>query len=354
MTRVALVGCGDYEMEHVRKAIMRGLSFFGGAESIFRGKRTILLKPNLLVGEVPEKAITTHPVIVEGVSEILLEKGFRLGYGDSSGFGSVESVAKKTGLYSVGERKGLSCVNFSERSEVSFPAGRQNKSFIISRGILQYDAVLSLPKWKTHGFTRVTGAVKNQFGCIPGILKREYHFKMPDVIHFSRMLVDLNLLVRPRFFIMDAIVAMDGNGPRSGKPQLMGVLGFSEDPVALDATFSRLIALDPRYVPTCVEGERGNLGTWQEESIELVGDDFSHFTYPNFDVRREPVDVYQKNGSFRSLLINHFISRPVIEVSKCKRCGVCWEVCPAHPKALEWSDHALPPQHLYRLCIRCY
>lgn len=98
---------------------------------------------------------------------------------------------------------------------------------------------------KTHEFQRVTGAVKNQFGCIPGKLKGEFHVKVPGPYEFAKMLVDLNLYINPRLYIMDGIFAMEGNGPRGGSPRKMDVLLFSRDPIALDATVCRLMNLDP-------------------------------------------------------------------------------------------------------------
>ena len=83
------------------------------------------------------------------------------------------------------------------------------------------------------------------------------------------MLVDLNLCVKPRLYLMDGIVAMEGNGPGSGDPVAMKVLLLSEDPVALDSVFCSLIHLDPRLVPTNDQGEKMGLGVWQPERISL-------------------------------------------------------------------------------------
>ena len=55
---------------------------------------------------------------------------------------------------------------------------------------------------------------------------------------------------------MDGIIAMEGNGPTSGDPVPMNVLLFSRDPVALDAVFCHLVALDPELVPTNVMGKK--------------------------------------------------------------------------------------------------
>ena len=93
--------------------------------------------------------------------------------------------------------------------------------------------VLSLPKLKTHAFLKLTGAVKNQFGCIPGMLKMEYHGKLQEPERFAKMLVDLNMYLKPRLFIMDGIIAIEGNGPMSGTPKKMSVLLFPQTPLRL-------------------------------------------------------------------------------------------------------------------------
>jgi uncharacterized protein (DUF362 family) len=140
--------------------------------------------------------------------------------------------------------------------------------------------MVNLPKLKTHPLVRFTGAVKNQFGCIPGLLKSQYHVKLPDPYDFANMLVDLNTLVKPRLCVMDGIMAMEGNGPKSGRPQKMSVLLFSSDPIAIDATACRIIDLDPDVVPTSRPGEKSGLGAYHSENIEIVGEDSVHKTQP--------------------------------------------------------------------------
>ena len=146
------------------------------------------------------------------------------------------------------------------------------KKLIIANGVLDCDGLISLPKLKTHGLMRFTGAVKNQFGCIPGFLKGQYHVKLPDPYDFATMLVDINTLIKPRLYIMDGITAMEGNGPRSGKPKQLNVLLLSTDPIALDATACKIINLNPEFVPTSKLGEKAGLGTYHTENIEIVGE----------------------------------------------------------------------------------
>src|SRR5699024_4117975 len=122
---------------------------------------------------------------------------------------------------------------------------------------------------KTHALERVTGAVKNMYGCVCGLQKAKGHTLYPNAESFARMLIDLNQLLKPRLYLMDGIVAMEGNGPTSGDPVKMGVMLLSADPIALDAVFCRLVDLDPQMVPTNVHGMQYGLGTWKTEEIEV-------------------------------------------------------------------------------------
>ena len=142
----------------------------------------------------------------------------------------------------------------------------------VADGVLAADGLIGLSKLKAHGLTRLTGAVKNQFGCIPGILKGQFHARIADPYTFATMLVDLNTLVRPRLYVMDAVMAMEGNGPRSGRPKPLNALLFSRDPIALDAIACKMIDLDPEFVPTSKPGELAGLGTYRYENIKVVGD----------------------------------------------------------------------------------
>jgi uncharacterized protein (DUF362 family) len=125
----------------------------------------------------------------------------------------------------------------------------------------------------------VKGAIKNQFGCVPGILKGEFHLKLPDADDFAKMLVDLNTLVNPRLYVMDGIYAMEGNGPRGGTSRKMNIILLSSDPVALDATVCRLIKVNPECVPTVKYGMQAGMGTFLKDEIELLGDDFDGFVF---------------------------------------------------------------------------
>jgi Uncharacterized conserved protein len=353
MSQVALVRCESYQYETVKEAVKLGLSFIGGIGYFVHPGEKILLKPNLLTGELPEKCVTTHPAVFKAIGELLLKEGAIVSYGDSPGFGSPGGAARKAGIAGAAQELGIAMADFRDGEEVYFAEGIQNKKFVIAKGALASDGIVSLPKLKTHALTQMTGSIKNQFGCIPGILKGEYHVKLPDLNNFAQMLTDLNNYLRPRLFIMDGIIAMEGNGPRNGRPRPMNVLLFSADPVALDATVCRMIGLQPETIPTLVLGSKSGLGTYRAEDIELLGDDPGSFMVHDFDVKKESAG---RNKKMPGWLTNLMVAKPVINREKCYQCGVCTEVCPVNPKALGWNDieHKTHPVYNYDRCIRCY
>jgi uncharacterized protein (DUF362 family)/NAD-dependent dihydropyrimidine dehydrogenase PreA subunit len=354
-SKVVLVRCENYMAENVQAAIGKGLDLLGGVHQFAAKGEKIVLKPNILSGESPDKNISPHPEVFRAIAKAFKETGAHLSFGDSPGFGSAEANAKRGGFMQAAEEEGVTWADFTNARELPFPDGRVLKKFSIAEGVCQSDGLVSISKLKTHALTRITGAIKNQFGCIPGPRKAEFHSVMPTAALFAQMLVELNRLIKPRLFIMDGIIAMEGNGPRNGTPKPMNVLLFSTDPVALDAAVSRLIDLDPQLVETLVYGEEFGLGTYM--AIEFAGDPLDSFISRDFIVNRSP----QKTTTDTSFLATSFMRRftaprPTINAELCTKCGRCVKVCPAQPIALSWKDgnKTIPPVYDYAKCIRCY
>ncbi len=355
MSQVAVVSCSSYDYEKVQSAVERGVALLGGAKQFVRPGEKILLKLNWLSADPPEKCVTTHPAVFRAVAQIMQREGAALSYGDSPGFQSPESAAKKTGAAEVAELLNIPLADFKTGREVHFADGMQNKKFTIAAAAADSDGVISLPKMKTHGFQRVTGSVKNQFGCIPGALKSEFHVKLPDAYTFAKMLIDLNACIHPRLYIMDGIMAMEGNGPRSGTPRSMNVLLFSTDPIALDATMCRLMNLDPALVLTNRAGLEMGAGTYLEKDISLLGDPIEPLIVRDFNVNRSAEKEAGKKN--RPNFVKSAITpRPYIIEERCVRCGLCVNMCPVTPKAVNWhdGDKRKPPSYEYERCIRCY
>jgi uncharacterized protein (DUF362 family)/Pyruvate/2-oxoacid:ferredoxin oxidoreductase delta subunit len=361
---VAVIPCKGYEQKMVYDAIEKGIALLGGWDSFVKSDEKLLIKPNLLNRADPEKAVTTHPAVFEAVIQNLIDKGFnQLSYGDSPGHpGSAEKTAEVCGLKEIADRLKIPLADFTRSRTVDFVRGRTSRKFEICQGVLDSDGIISICKMKTHQLERITGGVKNMFGCVYGMNKGASHAKYPDAESFAQMLIDLNHLLKARIHIMDGIVAMEGNGPSSGTPVKMNVILISNDPVAMDATFCRLVDLDPSTIPTVFYGAIFGLGRWKENDIEILGvDHLKDYCNPHFDVSREK----SSRGKWAYLdKLKVLARKPVILKNKCIRCGACVAACPLEEKAVFFPKGEMEavqtagkkeaPVYDYKKCIRCF
>lgn len=359
-SKVVLLPCKAYEEEELKRQLKRGLELLGGLSSIVKKNETILLKPNLLKKSETEKAVITHPAVMGAFALLLKEEGYRkIKVGDSCGTSTARKVMELCGMDQILSEQGVQAVDFDRGVRVDFPQGRQAKEFVMAAEVEESDALINICKMKTHQLERITGAVKNLYGCIYGFHKAKGHTKYPDAHSFARMLVDLNFHVKPRLHIMDGIMAMEGNGPGSGDPVPMNVILMSQDPVALDSVFSHLIYLKPQLVPTNDQGEKMGLGYWHPERICLLLPDgeismeeaVRRFGNPKFVVDRSP----QKSDwwVWMAKFFHIFQKKPYILEDKCIGCGICVDSCPVEGKALKFIGKKAPVYN-YRKCIRCF
>lgn len=355
---VAIVKCESYDPQKVTAAVRTGFELLGGAGRFVRSGEKIVLKPNVLAPVGPEKCATTHPEVFRAVAEMLLgQEDIRLSYGDSPGVPLAPSAVamKRAGYAGIAAQLRIPQADFDHGKLVAFPEGTCSKQLFLANAVLDNDGLVSLPKFKTHGLVRFTGAVKNQYGCVPGMVKGEYHARFPDPTDFSALCADICARVAPRLYVMDAIVAMEGNGPQSGTPRTLGLLLFSTDPVALDTVCCKLIDLDPQFVPTNAAGLKAGLGTMDTKRIRILGTQLETACDTQFDVVRRPPSRLPSNPFIR-VIRNVTTRRPVIHPKKCTRCGMCIKVCPVDPKAVRWrrENRRKPPVYSYDRCIRCF
>jgi uncharacterized protein (DUF362 family)/NAD-dependent dihydropyrimidine dehydrogenase PreA subunit len=349
--RVAVMKCESYAQ--VQSALSHGLDLLGGLSEFCEPNQRILLKPNLLLGDKPEKGTATHPEFFKAVSKILKSGGAKLSYGDSPGVGSPEMAVRTSGLGDVADSLGMTLADFIHTHEVVNPDGNLIKQFWLAEGLSGMDGIINLPKIKTHGLMRLTGAVKNLFGCLPGVQKATFHARLKDEFLFAEMLVDLAELISPRLHIMDGVLGMEGNGPRNGRMRPIGLVMLSTNPHALDHCVARIMNLDPSLVSTLqVAQERG---LYQPEDIEILGEALAPFVIEDYDVNRSKASTTGQQKFYMDLFRDWVTPKPVIDPQACTMCGRCVSVCPASPKAVRFlNGRQQAPQYEYKHCIRCY
>jgi uncharacterized protein (DUF362 family)/NAD-dependent dihydropyrimidine dehydrogenase PreA subunit len=348
--RVVLQAAPGYARPQVEAAIERLLAPLGGMAAFVRPGQKVLLKPNMLAGKEPEKAVTTHPEIVRAVIRLAQQAGGIVAVGDSPGIGSPRQVAARCGILPVIEETGAAFAPFAESVKIR-PRGGTFHELEIARDLLDADVVINLPKLKTHQMMGLTAGVKNLFGAVVGIRKPRLHLQAgTDKAFFALMLLELAEQIRPALTLVDAITAMEGEGPGSGDPVHVGALLAGASPLAVDTVATALVGLAPEAVWTqrlALQTERPGC---RLEQVEIVGDCLEELRVRGF----RPAKVTDVNFGLppllKSVLKNSLTARPVPDLQLCKRCGICIEACP--PQAMEIRGDKL--QIDYQRCIRCF
>jgi len=260
VSRVAILNVESYS-DRLEQLLMDGLSLF---KLEVKGKK-VLLKPNL-VEFLAGKEVTTHPVLVGAAAECFLRLGAkRVVVADGSGHQrDTEGLLVDTGLQEQLRQRRVEFVDLN-RDDLTKTKLRSSYTGLghlwLPNTVLDSDFVVSMPKVKTHHWAGVTLSLKNMFGIVPGM---KYGWPK-NLLHWrgiSESVVDICATVPIDFVIADGIVAMEGNGPLHGSSRELGVLVLADDPVAADATASRIMTLSPGRFPHLWEARfLGNICT---------------------------------------------------------------------------------------------
>ncbi len=354
MSTVALVKCDDYDEENVLSTVRRSVDLLGGMKTFVGNGQRVLLKVNLLRGDRPERAVTTHPAVVRAVTLLVQEAGGEVVIGDSPGGPNsvmlLRRAYKHSGYEQVAKETGASLNEDLSSALIPCRGGQLIKELDILNAVESADVVIPLPKLKTHVLTGFTGATKILFGVIPGLTKAAYHVKLPDVDQFSHMLLDIVAHVRAPLYIMDGVVAMHGDGPGAGDPFPVGGMLAATDAVAMDRTAAALVGLAPDGISTLSAAAERGMGPASLDDIDIVGDGLDAFSITGFRTASAPSKIGRRLPNIvRRITLGQTVSSPYAG-PKCIGCGVCAAACPV--KAITITDKRA---HMdLSTCIRCY
>lgn len=321
--KIAIVKCSDYSKKNLKNAIDK---IFDLLEIEFFPE--ILLKPNMLSPRSPDEGVTTHPAIVEVLSEMLPEPVY---IGDSPPGTSrpIEQYWESCGYKEVANKTRASLVKIEGHSR-SFNlniAGR-NVSFPVSEFALN-KKIFNIPKFKTHNITTLTLCMKNMYGLIPGYPKGLLHTKFPEPEHFNHFIVELYRILENNivFNLVDAIEIMNGNGPASGRKRHYGYIIGGKNGVCVDFVCALCAGVKISQIPFL----RIYSHLYGIPEIKIIGDEpdiMRDFQPPSSSV----IFKIQENPLFSKALkkvADQLRVIPVIDHKKCVRCMVCFRVCPA-------------------------
>jgi uncharacterized protein (DUF362 family)/NAD-dependent dihydropyrimidine dehydrogenase PreA subunit len=312
----------------------------------------VLVKPNMVGPSTPDLGHTTHPEVVRAVVRACVARNAEVIVGDNPGgiSSNSRSVAETTGILEASE----GCYRSISERVVEKEGRKTGLPFVVSQIVLDVDYVINLPRFKTHIFMMVTGAIKNTYGYLAGACKARMHLDASHRPDFADAICDLLELRTPDLNIMDATTVLEGNGPCHGgslRPQ--NKLIASHDALALDSVMARMMGVEPELMPIQKAAIERGLGNADREDIDLQG---PFVVIPNF---RMPVsfspELYSEESikKLRALypsgmMSDRIATKPVHDGEECIACGDCEENCP--PQAL-----GLDPEFtISDECIACF
>jgi len=345
---VSIISCFDYQIDRVRLAVTQVLAPLGGISAVVAKGQRVLLKPNMLSARTPDKAVTTHPAVLEAMIEQVRSVGGIPVVGDSPS-GAIKGVKRcweNTGFLDVCQRTGTELINFERAGAEPRTVGQ--RTYHIAKPVLEADVVINLPKMKTHGFTLYTGAIKNLYGTLPGFQKANFHKLYPNPRSFSRLLVEIYALIRPTLTLMDGITGMEGDGPATGTRRDNGLLVAAHDGVAMDAVVTHLMGFKPGEVEMIrIAGEVG-VGEAELGRIDVRGVTLQSTALTGYDLPSNRLMSLIPEGLMRFMGRMIWV-RPAVEKSRCVSCGICAEGCPVDAIVMKQGY----PVFDYALCINC-
>ncbi len=360
MNEIYLKQTLSYDGSTIYNSLKEILSFYKMEERINSNVK-ILIKPNMLSASRPDKAVTTHPRVVDGLITILLEMGRQrqnITVADSGG-GVANSAAqvaayRACGFARVAKKHGVNLYTKLESKTVKTD-GAIVKEFEIIAPAVESDIIFNLPKFKTHVMTGMSAAVKNMFGIIPGLKKAEMHMRFPQKENFAKMQVDLSLAVKPTLTIIDGVVAMEGDGPGGGNPRELGLLISGENSHYLDMAVAYMMGFDPFALPLLREAKNRNLIPEKLPRQLICGDKQLYNVIDNWAMPRsyrvDFGDRVPRAIRWATPTVEKFLApKPKIIKNKCIGCGRCAEICPQRTITIQNGKAVINMKN----CIKCF
>ncbi len=282
---------------NIARAVEEAIDLLDGIKSVTRGKKRIMLKPNL-VFESP--ACTTKLVVVKTLAQLMQKAGKEVIIGEGSAAASSFNVinneifrTKKREILDGMQQHVFDILGYSEMArslniplinlhsgeivEVPLKSGFAAKSVKIHKSLTEVDLLCSVPMMKTHTLATVTLAMKNLIGLYPGteyyavrswLHDRAAEAGSPGVAY---EVIDMNNAVKTGLSVIDASTAMEGNGPGDGTLVDMGLIIAGTCPLATDMVGAALMGFEINEIPAIVLAHKSGMLPDAFDNIEIRG-----------------------------------------------------------------------------------
>jgi uncharacterized protein (DUF362 family) len=255
--------------ERTLETVYKALKLLGDLKHLTKNAEHVLIKVNFISTKTYNTGVTTDPLVVEAIIRTFKEFFDEIYVIESNAtMTNADKAFKKTGMQQVCRRNNVRFINLSKEKEkvkIRVPEPEVLKEITIPKIVLN-SALISAAKLKTHSETGVTLGMKNMFGILPEKWKFKYHFR-----GISKVVVDINSIIRPRLTVIDGFYALEGPGPTSGSPVKMDVIIAGEDVVATDAVACHVMGIEPYEIYHIRRAYEKGFGEIRLNKIRIIG-----------------------------------------------------------------------------------
>lgn len=344
MEKVCVKKCGSYEEGEVLDALRSGIDKIG---YVLPTGKNVLIKPNIMSQNKPEQHTITHYSIVEALCKILKEDGNEIYIGDSIAFyqkGLSGRAFKTSRMKEAADKYGAHLVEFEKEKLVRIEEGVEGlEALYLPKILFEMDLIIDACKLKTHGGMRLSGAIKNMFGCLPGGYKQKIHRWTGDEFRLSDVFIDIHKVLKPGFCVMDGVKSLDGGPTALGKPVDTGVILIGENPAAVDIAAARMIGYAPEDIPMLLQAVRRGM-IKDLKDVDILGE------LPTFKFRKLVQKDLHRKFNTNGIFVKDTYVNLKIDQKTCKECLDCIQECPVG--AIRRVDGVMTLDQ--DRCISCY
>ena len=301
-TNPAVVSIVKIEKGDIQTAVEKAIQLLGGTNEVLKGKQKIMLKPNL-VSEDPRS--TTKPEIIKALAELFKKSGKEVciaeGSAAAEGFNFKNNIQYRTkkseildpmqqyvfdklGYTDLAKSLDVPLINLhsGEMTDVDVPNGLMFDKITVHKSVAETDLLCSVPMMKTHVLAMVTLGMKNLIGVYPGSV----YYSVRSILHdkaaeknspgIAYEIVDMVRASKMGLTVIDASVAMEGNGPSEGDLVKMDLIIAGTNPLATDLVSANIMGFEPEEIPTFRWAIKTGMKPASLNDIEIRGEKISN------------------------------------------------------------------------------
>jgi len=257
---VAVVKCGSYDLQEVRRAVGEAIGLIGGLGDVIKPKDAVAIKPNLCDNTPAEWGVTTHlNLVIALIEHIRKITESEITIMEGTGASPTIDCFSDMGWKDL-EKKGCRLLDLNhpfphtDFGEYAVPGGGLYfKSLRLNKEIEKADVFISAAKMKMHSSAGITLSMKNQFGVPPrdayapeGTSKSMLHgLSRHDI---SMVINDINATNPINLAMIDGIIGMEGGEGfwiPGAERKALRVIVIGKNAVAVDAVGAFLMGHDP-------------------------------------------------------------------------------------------------------------